>query len=171
MISALLRKSYNHCLVQCEEMLIAASDSGAVSKCIPEISGWSVGHHLQHLVTVNDLIVQRIISCIEGTAPADTPPMDYRARIVFLLGRIPRRKVRAPRIVLPKEERIPFLETDLREVRDRLELLRPRLPEIRKSRTRTPHPILGGFTAAQWINYISIHNEHHLRIVREILDC
>ena len=47
--------------------------------------------------------------------------------------------------------------------------LTPVVNEIRTWAGTVPHPILGSFTAAQWLRFARVHNAHHLAIVDDIL--
>ena len=33
-----------------------------------------------------------------------------------------------------------------------------------------PHPFLGMMTGREWLRFIYVHNKHHLKIIREIID-
>ncbi len=62
------------------------------------------------------------------------------------------------------------LGAGLREIRDGLQALAPRLGEIERTRMVRAHPAgLGAFTAGQWIRFAFVHHVHHAKIIRDIL--
>jgi len=150
-----------------DEMLtLASSDSTLATKS--QVSGWSIGQHLEHLALVNFHLAQRIVDALK-TPPqnADQRPK-LRSYIIFWFGYIPRGKAQAPTAVVPQGITADALRLKLKENRDALAAFEKRLAEFETSRGRTPHPFLGMFTAIQWLRFIGVHNHHHLKIIRAI---
>lgn len=164
-----LHKHHATVLNQFDELIALANDSAKVGAQAPEVSGWTVLHHLEHLVlTGNGLasLMQRILT--ETSLPSSGSPKPI-GRVVLLSGFIPRGKAKAPEIVVPRELDLDTLQSRLQQVRQRFVELEPSLQKLQAAQGRLPHPMLGDFSGPQWMRFMGIHQEHHLKIIREIL--
>ncbi len=129
----------------------------------PVISKASVGWHIEHcLLTIN-----YVIDALDKSNPADYKPRsDYRRLLVMLFGIIPRGKVRAPKKVQPAlmiDEltlAVHFANTERN-----LELLGKL-----ESQKYFTHPFLGDFKLKPAIKFLSIHTNHHLKIIKDIIN-
>lgn len=151
-----------------DELLTLASSDATLAAKAPQVSGWTIGQHVEHIALVNFHLNQRIVDALK-TPPqnADQRPR-FGAYIIFWFGYIPRGKAQAPTAVVPQGLSPDALRLKLKENREALAALESRLAEIETSRGRTPHPFLGMFTAKQWLRFIGVHNHHHLKIIRAI---
>jgi hypothetical protein len=133
----------------------------------PEISAWSVEHHLAHIALANELVARNLRSLIKGSGPfvvesGDPPP---GALEVLISGRLPRGKVQAPRMVQPPEVvQREYLVEWLAGNRGDFAALTQRVPDLRAATQRVPHQLLGPLSASQWLRFAAIHTHHHLEI-------
>ena len=87
-------------------------------------------------------------------------------KLFFLLKYIPRKSAKAPKVVCPAEQnpKVNDLQHHLNEV----------IVKLQKT-TNAPanlyfhHPKLGVINTKETLEFIVIHNEHHLKIIRDIL--
>lgn len=87
-------------------------------------------------------------------------------KLFFLLKYIPRNSAKAPKVVCPTAQnpKVNDLQHHLNEV----------VVKLQKT-TDTPanlyfhHPKLGVINTKETLDFIVIHNEHHLKIIRDIL--
>lgn len=152
-----------------DDLLPLMDDTGALAKRNDSISKWSVGEQLEHVAKVDGGIFESIGKLLAD--PSEDPGRPIRrARMMLLVGFIPRGRGRSPE---------PYVARgiDPGEVRSMLEQRRqswiefePRLDEVVASRSKTPHPLLGQFTAAQWVRFAQVHARHHQKIIDDILN-
>jgi hypothetical protein len=138
----------------------------------PDVSGWSVAQHVDHLAVANLSCLRAAVLLLEGEDEriVSTGSPTMAGRKVLTLGRIPRGRAQAPDGTEPAPD--PALE----EVRVRLdegrilfERLRADPEAVASAPGRIPHPLLGPFTAAQWVRFTAVHVRHHLAIVGDVL--
>jgi hypothetical protein len=127
------------------------------------VSGWCPAEHLDHMMKASISIMERL------TAGAEPLPrgINVVGRAVLALGWIPRGVAKSPKRVLPTRVTPAVIE----ESAARFELLLNQLPgEAASSRSRTvPHPRFGGLTGPEALRFIAVHNDHHLKIVDDIV--
>lgn len=146
---------------------IASGDDAELQYRAPSISGWSVAEQLDHLAIANRLSVGRIRQALKE-GPNTVPGPTLAGRLVLLIGYIPRGIGEAPEATRPGGGPVAEVRARVAEAVDALLGLRAELPTIRTARGRAGHPVLGGFTAAQWLRFIDVHTHHHLKIIRDI---
>lgn len=136
----------------------------ALLAAAPEHSGWSVGQHLDHLLKA----LKATTAALERS---DLPPpaggLNLLGRLLFLTGRIRRGAAQSPERVRGEQRPPEELETLLDIGRTRLSRLRTGDLPLRPGRC-IDHPALGGLTASEALRFVRIHQDHHLRIIREI---
>lgn len=130
----------------------------------PGVSGWSAAEHLDHNLKVALAVLGRLV---------DEKPIDGLKRLSFighlvLMSRfIPRHKVKAPSRVKPVLATIDELHAEL----DALDVLIARVSASDWKGPRAPwvpHPYLGGMDTPQSLRFVTVHTNHHLKIVRDI---
>lgn len=131
------------------------------------VSHWSVGQHIDHALKVD----AHILGVLHRSPlkPEPVPPPSLIGRLILLTGRIPRGKGRAPDFTVPDIEDYVALRGRVAEAARGYAELEPHLALIATDRRRFAHPILGGFTRAQWLRFASIHHRHHAAIIADIL--
>ena len=127
------------------------------------VSAWSPAEHVDHALRVAAAMLERIPS-------TDVLPkgINLLGRTILTLGWIPRGVSRAPRSVLGQRATLEELHSSFSAVTAALGTLDP--AAVDGARTRNvPHPRFGGLTPAQALRFLVIHNDHHLKIVRDVL--
>lgn len=129
------------------------------------ISAWTPAEHLDHLVKVGTAMVDRLLQPDVKSLTRGISPL---GRLILVLGRIPRGAGKAP-------ERLRGARVtpdELRASLDQLERLLTTLDGTHLDGKRgaiVPHPRFGGLTPAQTLRFAAIHNDHHLRIIEDVL--
>lgn len=138
-----------------EERLYAAA---------PQISGWSVAEHVDHLVKVSSAVVGRVR---EENAPPEPRGISFIGRVILACGWIPRGVGKSPARVHGARATPVELEASLQKLEKSVAAVAPSM--IDRRTPIVPHPRFGGLTPAQALRFAVVHNEHHLKIVEEIL--
>lgn len=147
----------NKQLLQIEEFIAFKDNKNT------EISKASVGWHLDHVLKVFNTISEWVIK---------SNPKDYKRQynfwrtLLFPFGYIPRGKAKSPKIVLPPET-VTFedLQNQLQIARKNIANLRP-LPR----NTYFTHFIFGMLHKPKTLRFLDMHTNHHLKIVKDILN-
>ena len=126
------------------------------------ISKSDVAWQIDHSLKVINLVIE---------ATANSNPKEYKRRFnkwrlfLFTLGYIPRGKARAPKIVKPPEViSIADLNTQVQLAKKNVERLNP----LDKNANFT-HFVFGQLNKAKTIQFLQLHTNHHLKIIRDIL--
>ena len=133
------------------------------SQTAPQVSqatvGWQIAHTLKVITTIVEGLAQ--------SAPQDyQPKMSVIKTAIMTTGFMPRGKARAPKIVLPTEEELQTqdLEKQLAKAHEALERLQTLPPTVHFN-----HPMFGSLQKKAAAKFLSIHTEHHLKIIRDML--
>ncbi len=176
-VSRRAAKEWRRLLESMERAVGWSADPTAFAAHAPEVSAWSVGRHLEHLL----LSDRRIVGWLEGVGGGggsgkrdrDADPgrrgPTLAGRLVLLTGFIPRGRGQAPDFTMPADMSRDALENGFRAMRARVASLEPRLDALAASRATLPHPSLGLFTAPRWLRFAAVHHAHHEKIIRSIL--
>lgn len=129
------------------------------------ISAWSPAQHLDHMVKVSSALTGLILNF---ETPRLARGITITGRAVLALGWIPRGRGKAPERLhgthVTRDELLASLDALAAKVQrvDATHLVASRGPIA-------PHPIFGGLTPRQALRFITVHNNHHMRIVRDVL--
>ena len=135
-------------------------DRSAVS--VATVSHWSVGMQIHHCCLAMIEICQ---SLIDSKPPPPPARWSLVTSIVFLSGRIPRGRGKAPEVALPKEN---VSADELVSVLDRSEQLLKQASQLDRDRW-FKHFAFGILDRDKSLKLMRIHNRHHLRIVADIV--
>lgn len=126
-------------------------------------SAWSVSEHLDHTMKVATSTIQVLLKPVLPTLPYG---VNLIGRLVLFFRWIPRGRGKAPE----KLTGIPATREDLEARIAELEALLDRAQESANGgRDNAPvlrHPLFGGLPFAQALDFIVIHTNHHLKIIR-----
>ncbi|MEL6712519.1 MAG: DinB family protein, partial [Planctomycetota bacterium] len=151
---------------------LAASVTETLKLRADSVSGWSVEQHLYHIALATDLAFRNVRSLVarKGRLIVEEGAIADEAAAV-LRDRATRRGVaNAPRMVTPDADVDPgFLAMELAGIRDGLEALRGSADGIRDAPHWIPHQILGPLAAPHWLRFATMHANHHLSIVDDVL--
>lgn len=128
----------------------------------PKISEANVGWHLEHSLLVITAIIDGLIS----SNPDNYAPKNSFARFFILAtGFIPRKKGKAPEVTIPKTN---FDEMNMIK---NLAYIRTNFHEIYAINPNSyiPHPYFGHLNVKETLRFLTIHTNHHLKIVKDIL--
>lgn len=186
--SAGLRRVHAQILRQLALMAeLARGPEAELAARAPAVSGWSVAEQLEHLVLVDRAVLKSVRRLLDDpqrqaaqsaqeAQPAPPPPgINLLGRVVLGTGFIPRGRARTlppfqPGAAPPAAAvgagiawivGIAEIEREVRE-------LAPRLGELEAGGGRLRHPLFGGLGGRQWLRFVTVHQHHHLKIVRDI---
>ena len=145
-------------LSQLEEIENLKSFSNKIS---PNISDASVGWHLEHSL----LVISKIIEGLKISNPENYAPKNSFAKFfVITTGYIPRKKGKAPKITIPKEDFSPEnISENINFVKENLHQLNALHPN-----SYIEHPYFGHLNLKESLKFLKIHTNHHLKIVKDI---
>lgn len=129
----------------------------------PIVSKSSVGWHIEHILLTMNLVIESIHK---------SNPDNYKRTfnlnrlLVFTLNKIPRGKVKAPRMVRPQEDfTTDSLKNHLEKVKSNLRKL-----DTLSANNYFEHPFMGQLNLKPTIRFIKIHTNHHINIIKEIIE-
>lgn len=128
----------------------------------PEISKSPVGWHIEHtLLTLNV-----VYNAMKQSNPGDyNATFDIRRMIVMVLGKIPRGKVKAPKAVQPTTSyTAQTLQQHVAHTRENLRRMEGLSPDH-----YFKHPFLGDFKLKPALKFLTVHTNHHLQIINDII--
>jgi len=138
----------------------------------PDVSGWSAGAHVFHLVLACDLSLRNAASLAKDTGRLVRAPEDRKDEALAILeaGVIPRGVAQAPRFVTPPPRLdLKLAQQLLDEVGQARAALAADLDALRAAPRVIPHQLLGDLTGPEWVRFARVHTNHHLQILDEVL--
>ena len=130
-----------------------------------KISAWTPAEHLDHLIKVSTSLINRLLE-------RDVEPLargiSVVGRVILTVGRIPRGRGRSPERLRGARATADALRAALDEFETALAALDATHLDGKRGAI-VPHPRFGGLTPAQALRFAAIHNDHHLRIIEDVL--
>ncbi len=126
------------------------------------VSKSSIGWHIEHTLLVMNITIESIK---ESNPVNYKKTFNFKRIIVFVLNKIPRGKIRAPKAVQPKED---FTIDSLKEHIEKSKLNLEKLNALNSS-YYFDHPFLGHLKLNSTIKFIKLHTQHHINIINEII--
>jgi DinB superfamily len=129
--------------------------------------GWSVAQIVEHLSITEPLITRAIEGMLAPTGGDGHERKPFAPFSLDEYAEQARGKIEAPEFLRPTG--LPLTEglARLKESRAVLEALRPRFECADYSRL-LEHPAFGMLNAAQWLAFLGMHEERHLRQIERI---
>lgn len=125
------------------------------------VSSASIGWHIEHSL----LVIEGVIETLKTSDPKlFKKKFNLKKEIIYILGKFPRGKARAPKSVRPAEH-MDKIETEKRL--DRIKLAVPELLILDKG-VFFKHPIFGNLRLLDSVRFLELHTEHHLKIIRGV---
>ena len=148
--------------------LVARVESTGDGQARAREGGWSVAEIVEHLSIAEPGITRAIEGLLRRNSDSQSAPQSFAAFSLDEQAEQARGKIEAPEFLRPTG--IPLAEglARLKESRSVLAALRPRFESADYSQ-RFPHPAFGPLNAAQWLAFIGMHEERHLRQIERIL--
>ena len=132
-------------------------------KMNPAISTSSVGWQIDH----SFLVINNVIDAIKKSNPNDYKWKFNKNRFLVqtILRKIPRGRVRAPKMVQPSEENtFEHLKSQLKITRNNIAGL-----ASLESKNYFTHPFMGDLNLKATIDFLELHTKHHLKIIEDII--
>ena len=171
MTSTKLLRAHAALLANLDREIEQTSDPALVEASAPALSKWSVKDHLEHLSIANGGIVSWIERVRGGDSKLDTGGRPSLAGwVVLLAGAMPRGRGKAPERTRPKGTSAEELAARFSEIRERVGGLEGSLAQLQASRATRNHFAFGNLNAAQWLQFAVIHDNHHQKIIRDVLE-
>jgi hypothetical protein len=119
--------------------------------------GWHIAHSCQVINTITNAIVH-------SDASKAKPKFSGLYYLIMLTNRIPRGKVKAPNIVIPKKS------ISKEEIIDEIKLAKANLQTLTTTGQNKyfTHPIFGDLNVPKTLRFFAVHTCHHLKIIRDI---
>ena len=164
--------------------LAAVTPAECASLLVHEMSRWSVGQHLEHVLRADELNLRAVEAILSGRDDSAPPPKDSPARADFVAlaelspaattiltdGVIPRGLAESPQVVLPPLDPDAVMIEELRQLQiSRWRGLEDSIDRLGEATGRIAHPLLGAFRAVDWVRFARVHTRHHRLIVEEIV--
>ena len=129
----------------------------------PVVSKSSIGWHIEHVLLTMNLVIEAIHKSNPDNYKRN---FNFNRLLVFSLNKIPRGKVKAPRMVRPQEDfTTDSLKSHLEKVKSNLEKL-----STLSANNYFEHPFMGQLNLKPTIRFIKIHTNHHLNIIKDIIE-
>ncbi len=129
---------------------------------------WSLSEVYSHILSANIMCASAIAKCIKGDATEYTKGLDWRVKVILFFGRIPGKHMVPKSIagdvkVISKADALRMM--DIFDAK-----IQTVIPDIDKaSPTQTTrHPRMGMFNAKNWLRFIYVHSNHHLKQLARI---
>jgi hypothetical protein len=125
------------------------------------ISGETIGWHIAHSCQVINTITNAIV---HSDASKAKPKFSFLYHLIMLTNHIPRGKVKAPNIVIPKNT------ITKAEIIKQIELAKANLQILASTQKQKyfTHPIFGDLNVPKTLRFFIVHTNHHLKIIRDI---
>ena len=150
---------------QIATMRVHAGRPEAQLVAVAPFSGWTPSEHLDHSIKVSAAIVDRLLQL---DAPRGTRGFSALGRLILMIGRIPRGKGKSPERVRGARTAAADLHAALTKLDQNLALLTAEHLAAKRGGI-VPHPRFGDLAPATALRFTAIHNDHHLRIVDDIM--
>ena len=154
-----MRKSLKRLENQLQEMDQKMPFLDSINPLVSQVPlSWHLAHNLK--------VMQEVLSALRASDPQTfKKQFSWKKELIFLTGKIPRGKVRAPKNVLPKSE------VSAEELKQQIEATRVELSQFSNLSKNAffPHPFFGNISRDEASRFLAIHTEHHLKIMRDIL--
>jgi len=140
----------------------------------PAAGGWSAVEHLEHLTATTEAVVgliEKLLGKLEANPPDGGASMTPALKFDDLIDRSSREKYEAAESSKPKGNvPVPDALARLTAAHRRLDLLRPRLAAVPLHAISFPHRIFGPLSLGQWVAFLGVHEERHLRHIEKVLE-
>ncbi len=134
----------------------------------PLKGGWSYSEVYSHIFDSSLLSLMALNNCINGNG--EQKPAHFATIMILFFGSLPPgKKYKVPKRLAERVKKINLMAAEQFITDFELQLLQA-LPQIKKAdpKMRTKHPRLGYLNASQWLRFIEIHLDHHLKQLKRI---
>jgi len=141
----------------------------------PDADAWSATAIVEHLTIMEERLVRMMkvmLTKAEGASvKSDRATVEIKPfSLDELVARSRNEKYIAPEAMRPSGTvRLAHLLVRLRQSRGELRSLRPRIEAIDLSAVTYQHPAFGPLNIYQWLAFIGLHEERHLRQLESVM--
>lgn len=129
----------------------------------PAIGGWSYSEVYSHIFDSSLLSLMALNNCIKGDG--ERKPAHFTTVIMLFFGALPPgKKYKVPKRLAERVKKIKLMAAAQFITDFEMQLIQA-LPHVKKAdpKIRVKHPRLGFLNAKQWLRFIEIHLNHHLK--------
>jgi hypothetical protein len=130
---------------------------------IPPIGGWSYSEVYSHIFDSSLLSLLALNNC--ATGEGEIKPTHFAVKMILFFGSLPPgKRYRVPKRLAERVKKINLMAAEQFIVDFELQLAKfyP-LTEKANPKIKAKHPRLGYLNAKQWLKFIEIHLNHHLK--------
>jgi len=128
----------------------------------PSVSSVNVGWHIHHSI----LVITEIVKSVTHSDPKMyQSSFNFKKLVVFTLGKFPRGKAPAPNVVKPTQ---PIQQEDFNVLFENAKKALSNL-EYAQQNQFFVHPIFGKLNVKDTWKMLTIHTQHHLHIINDII--
>lgn len=127
-----------------------------------QVSNSTIGWQIDHCL----LVINGVISQLEISNPTEfQSKFNFNRLIVFTTGKIPRGKIRAPKVVTPIDV------ASFENLKFKIETAKNNISKLNNLPKNSffKHPFLGNLNVKQTEKFLFLHTKHHLKIIQDIL--
>ncbi len=127
------------------------------------VSKATAGWHIEHVL----LTLNGITNSLSQSNPNNYKrSFSFIRTVVFTMKKIPRGKAKTPKVVEPKGK------IDQTSLQSHLAVTQNKIKELHSisSNKYFEHPIFGHLNLRQTIKFLEIHTNHHLAIIKDIIN-
>ncbi|QJD96756.1 DinB family protein [Mucilaginibacter robiniae] len=130
----------------------------------PPIGGWSLAEVYSHILQADLGSTIAAEKCCLKTGVHTRKGLNWKGKLVFLLNRFPPGKRKAPAAIANLTQKISKEEARnlIVRLRKRVDSIMPMLHNAPQD-VKISHPGLGMLDARQWLKFLRIHTEHHIK--------
>lgn len=129
----------------------------------PPIDGWSYSEVYSHIFDSSLLSLIALNNCIKGEG--EIKPTHFMVKLILFFGTFPpRKRYTVPKRLAERVKKINLMAAQqfIMDFELQLAKLYP-LIQNANPKIKTKHPRLGYLNAEQWLRFIEIHLNHHLK--------
>lgn len=142
-----------------EQLALQIPNADKVNK---DVSNANIGWHIEH----SCLVIIKITKTLKKSDPKKfQAKFNFKKIFVFLIGKFPRGRAKAPEVVMPIEN---ITTTHLEESILKTKAAIIELQNCEKN-NHFSHPIFGSLNTPETIKFLGVHTQHHLLIIQDIL--
>lgn len=129
------------------------------------VSNWSIYQQVEHILIATNNVAKMILA---GEEPKEVKKRTLLGYIVLTFGVIPRGKAQAPKMSIPKGVLQSELLDLFKESKKGIEEVEKLGKKIDSCLVVGNHPYFGGLNTKEWLRFIEVHTNHHLKIIDDI---
>lgn len=134
----------------------------------PPIGGWSYSEVYSHIFDASLLSLIALNNCIKKEG--EYKPTHFLVKLILFFGSFPpNKRYKVPARLIERVKKINLMAAYQFITDFEIQLARA-IPQIENtnSKIKTKHPRLGYLNAKQWLRFIEIHLNHHLKQLNRI---